>query len=170
MNDLAEHIGTILWIAGALLFLCGIFAGLIWKDQRKSIASVAREAGKFSEWLKHIAEQEGGVVTRSKYFEWCKEQQGKCPACGGYRGLVEWKNNMLDKGGVMGRNEVADLLGEKLCQEFEHHRSLIAAELKLVRSEIALVKSEVSKDVLQGMTEMKDELLEQMAEVERRAK
>lgn len=122
-------------------------------------------------------ERQGGLVTRNLYFAWCKEQQSKCPACGTAKMLGEWRNGMGADGGPLTKGEhttickeVIEAFGERLCQEFEHHRNLMAGELKLLRTEVALVKSEIAKDVLEGMTKMKNELLKEMNNIENRAK
>src|SRR3972149_8593200 len=95
---------------------------------------VASKDEREKEW-----EKQGGLVTRDLYFGWCKDQQTKCPACGAYRMLTDWRNGMGMNGGPLTKGEhvsickeVIEGFGDRLCQEFEHHRTLMAAELKLI--------------------------------------
>jgi hypothetical protein len=162
-NDLAEHIGTILWIASGLLFICGVLITLIWNDFRKKVEEIKREANKFSEWLKKMGEEEGGLVTRELYFQWCRDQQTKCPACGGYQTLTQWRNGLMDKGGVMTKGEhtplckeitreVADSFCAKLDELFAHHREWVGQELKIISGQskilLTLFKKQISEEDL----------------------
>ena len=107
----------------------------------------------FKRWINQQDEErqgwvrEGGLITREKYFNFCKDQQSRCPACGAYRILMEWRNGMLDKGGVMLKGEYLALskemtkeMTENFCERidelFEHHRQWVGQELKLLRMEV----------------------------------
>lgn len=153
MTDLAEHIGTVIWIAGGLLFICGILIGLVWNDNKKNIAEAKRIGGEFAAWLKKIGLEEGGIVTRKQYYDWCSVQQQKCPAAGGFGALTEWRNGMLEKGGVLTRaehtflddrslaickemvKELGNHFSEKMETCFEHHREWVGQELRLLSSQ-----------------------------------
>lgn len=148
MYDLAEHVGVILWITSGLLSVCGILIALHWSDMRSKVREAKTEAAKFTEWFKKIGIEHGGLVTRDLHFEWCKDQQSRCPACGGFKVLTDWRNGMSEKGGVMTRNEhvvidkevtrdMTELLCERMEEFFKQHRTWVAQELKIVRLEIA---------------------------------
>jgi len=92
-------------------------------------------------------EKQGGLVTREMYFAWCKTQQDKCPACEAHQILNQWRNGMLEKGGIMLKGEHTALCKEitkevtegfcnKIDALFEHHREWVAQELKLLRLEV----------------------------------
>lgn len=146
MQDLAEHIGVVLWIASGLLVICGILIGLIWNDLKKKIGELKEEAKRFSEWLKKKGE-EGGIVTRNLFYNWCSEQQNKCQAATICRSLNDWRNSMLDKGGIMSKmehsvickditKEVTEHFCERIDELLEHHRQWFEQELKLLRAEL----------------------------------
>jgi len=107
-----------------------------WKNYEQE---VKREK---DEWLRA-----GGLVTREMYYAWCQVQQSKCPACVGYRVLTDWRNGMLDKGGVMLKSEGKEIIKEvtdgfcqRLDELFEHHREWVGQELKLLRMEVTKVR------------------------------
>ena|SRR3972149_8863317 len=94
------------------------------------------------EWIRA-----GGLVTREMYFNWCKDQQGKCSALGAYRQLTDWRNAIADKGGILMTNEhsvickeitkeVAERFCERLDEMLTYHREWVGQELKLLRLEI----------------------------------
>lgn len=173
MNEVAEatthvHVppSLIWWILLGILSV--VWAGLLFWTKRWINKRDQMEA----DW-----EKKGGVVTREDYFKWCGENQAKCPTCILMRRVDDWRNGMTLEGGPLLKaehselcKEVMGIVTEKLCAEFEHHRTLMAAELKLIRGEIALTKSDISKEVLTGINAMKKELLQEMSDVEKRSR
>ena len=104
---------------------------------------VSNWISKWDNWKKEV-EKAGGFVTREQWFRWCGEKQGLCPIASSTKVVSDWRNAMLEKGGVLTRMEhtdicehVAEKLVERVDECFESHRGWVAQELKLVQSSIA---------------------------------
>lgn len=121
--------------------------------------------------------KEGGVVTRQLHYLLCNDHQAKCLSLANYKAIENWKEDLIRDGGVLTKNEHAGLcndvvegFGAKLTKEFEHHRELMAAELKLIRGEITLVRSEIANNILSGINNMKKDILQEIIATEKRGK
>jgi len=97
-------------------------------------------------WIK-----EGGLITRTMFHELLREEQLKCPAIKTLQGLSDWRNDVLDRGGIMTKpehaaickentREIADNFYRRLDELFEHHREWVGQELRLIRVEISKAK------------------------------
>ena len=153
MNDLKEHIGTILWIAGGLLTIVGILITVIWRDLIGLVKEVKAEALKFPNWIKEMS-QKGGIVTRDDHFGFCGKTREKCPIID----LMDWKDELYEKGGPMTMadhsplcKEVIQQVSNMFCGEVTHNRELMMTELKLIQAKI-------EKDVVKEIASFREEL------------
>ncbi len=154
MSDLAEHIGTVIAVVSALLAILGILITVIWKDLRKAIGEAKVEAKRFILWLQAKSEC-GGIITRDDHFEFCAHERAKCPIVR----IVEWKNELYEKGGPMTMAEHTVFSKEELkavtdnvCKDIMHNRELMMTELKLIQ---ATIKNEVVTEIRALKEEMR---------------
>jgi hypothetical protein len=109
-------------------------------------------------------EEKGGIVTRDKHFEWCKDAMTKCSAGPLAQSLTDWRQQMYEKGGALTKaehtelcKEVAGVFGDRVSEIFSHHREIMAQEMKLVRTEL-------SKDLLKSMADLKREIINEISQ------
>ena len=157
MKDLAEHVGTVMWILSGLLVIMGVLIGLIWNDLRDQLREIKADALKFSAWLLEN-NKEGGIVTREKYFQWCNENRMKCPAFSEVDIISRWKTNMLEKGGVLTKTEhevLCQNITEKLMcrvdESFNRHREWVGDHL-------VLIQSNMENRILKELHEVKEQI------------
>lgn len=84
----------------------------------------------------------GGLLTR----DWCQKIRDKCIACQHIKELEEWRKEASNDGGLMGRGEHTELcreitkeltnhFTERIKEMFDHHRTWVAQELRLITKE-----------------------------------
>ena len=99
------------------------------------------------EWLR-----QGGVITREKLDIYCHASQKNCPAGIGYDTLCDWRENIMEKGGPLARNEhtaickeitkeVANHFSDRIEELFDHHREWVGQELKLIAQEQGSIRN-----------------------------
>ncbi len=145
MHDLAEHLGTILWIMSGLVTVVGILISITWKDMRK-------QASEFPGWLKKVDEA-GGIVTRDQHFEWCNSSRQKCPAVILLESMSGWRTEMLQRGGILTRqdhDEMCEHRDEKLLERvnecFLRHREWVADQFTILRTEMGQALKKEKKE------------------------
>lgn len=109
-----------------------------------------------SRWEKHDRDRDnerevwaiaGGLVTREQYYAWCANQRAGCSALNGFKTLQAWRENAMEKGGILLKNEhslickeitneVADKFCDRLDEMLKHHREWVGQELKILRVEL----------------------------------
>ena len=116
----------------------------------------------FTSWRTNAQEKEGGFVTRSKHFEWCKDMQSNCSANHLSKKLDAWQEGILEEGGSLTKEshseickQVGDIFAFRMKEALDHNRELLTQELRLVRSEI-------SRDILTGITDMKRTIMSEL--------
>jgi len=131
----------VVWLTQGLIFILFL---VVWFWIKRWVNQQDDRWKKYEEeWM-----NQGGVVTRNKFFDWCLEGKSKCAALISYGTLIEWRNTMLSKGGPMVKEEFLALskemnkeVNEKFCERidelFEHHREWVGQEMKLLRMEIS---------------------------------
>ena len=160
MDDLKEHIVTVIFVAGLLLTACGTLLGIVWSNLRESIKDIDNKGSKkFQGWIEEVGEK-GGIVTRDDHFAFCKQERAKCAIAN----ILDWKCEMHTKGGPIMKvdhdrfhkeaiMEATTQLSQDFLKEIRHNRELMVTELKLIQatienkvvSEIAAIKTEIAK-------------------------
>jgi len=145
----------ILWIVSGLFFICGALIAMLWNDQRKAVAQLKTEVGKFPEWLIDQG-QKGGVVNRDDFFCFCGEAQDKCPITS----VLNWRNDILEKGGLISMSDylnmtkelskIAQLAGS-VAEKSDHQRDMLMKELQVIQLQI-------EKDVVSEIRKLKEGL------------
>jgi hypothetical protein len=155
MADLAEHIGAVLWIVSGLFFICGVLIAMAWNDQRKTVAQLKTEAGKFPRWLIDQG-QKGGVVNRDDFFCFCGEVRDKCPITS----VLNWRNDILEKGGLISMTDYLNMTKElskiaqlesSVAEKSDHQRDMLMKELQVIQLQI-------EKDVVSEMRKLREEI------------
>ena len=154
MADLAEHIGAVLWIVSGLFFICGVLIAMAWNDQRKIVAQLKTETGKFPRWLIEQG-QKGGIVNRDDFFCFCEEVRDKCPITS----VLNWRNDILEKGGLISMEDyltVKDKLSQitqlavSVAEKSDHQREMVMKELEVI-------KLQIDRDVVSEIRKLKEE-------------
>jgi hypothetical protein len=114
---------------------------------------------KNDEWRRGVDEnfqQDGGVVHRGQYFDWCKENRAGCPV----HDICSWRSAVIEEGGVLTRDRHDEICEKntlrvlsKIDECFHSYRELVAGQLALMAStfetkilkEIKLLKSEIER-------------------------
>ncbi len=153
MDDLKEHIGTVITICSGLVIILGATFGIIWKDLRKAIGEAKVDSRKFTNWVQAQSER-GGIITRDDHFVFCGREREKCPVTK----LLVWKDELYEKGGPMLMvdhavfcKEVVKQVSESFGNEVRHNRELMMIELKLIQASI-------KNDVVAEIREIKEGL------------
>jgi len=164
MTDLAEHIGAVLWIVSGLFFICGVLIAMAWNDQRKTVAQLKTEAGKFPRWLIDQG-QKGGVVNRDDFSCFCGEVRDKCPITS----VLDWRNDILEKGGLISMTDYLNMtkelskiaqleektrwnqLASSVAEKSDHQRDMLMKELQVIQLQI-------EKDVVFEMRKLREEI------------
>jgi len=146
MEDLREHIVTVIVILIGLIGIVGFLGRTIMK-------SLKSEVEKFPIWLNELG-KEGGVVSRQKYFEWCKKAQEECPIGTEIKELHHWRMNIMEEGGIMTTKEhqITDYSShEKLIKKME---ASFYSQRGWVEDRLNLVKAELEKSILQAIVDL----------------
>jgi len=102
---------------------------------------------------------DGGYVTRNKFFEWCKGSQNACPAKDALLGLRLWREGLTERG-IMTRpehaatcKEVMEGMCHRVDELFKHYHEWIATEIKRIEQ---TMETKILKEIIDLKKEMRD--------------